>query len=113
MVTKYDVTIFDFVSVMAIRKVLPVVMYLHGGGWVLRGADTHDRLVRELANGVNATIVFVNYTLSPEAKYPVPAEQAYAATKWVAGNGQTINLDSSRLAVAGDSVGGNMAIAVI
>lgn len=91
---------------------LPVVMYFHGGGWVLGGIDTHDRLVRDLANGTNAAIVFVNYTNSPEAKYPIPVEQAYAATKWVAENGQTINVDPSRLAVAGDSVGGNMATAV-
>jgi acetyl esterase len=95
-----------------IKKTLLVVMYFHGGGWVLGGADTHDRLVRELANGTHAAIVFVNYSSSPEAKYPVPVEQAYAATKWVAENGQIINVDSSRLAVAGDSVGGNMAIAV-
>ena len=94
------------------NETLPVVMYFHGGGWVLGGADTHDRLVRELANGAHAAIFFVNYTPSPEAKYPVPVEQAYAATKWVAENGQTINANSSRLAVAGDSVGGNMATAV-
>jgi acetyl esterase len=87
-------------------------MYFHGGGWVLGGADTHDRLLRELANGAHAAIVFVNYTLSPEAKYPVPVEQGYAATKWVAENGQTINVNSSRLAVVGDSVGGNMAAAI-
>lgn len=87
-------------------------MYFHGGGWVLGGPDTHDRLVRELANDAHAAIVFVNYTPSPEAKYPVPIEQAYAATKWVAENGHTINVDSSRLAVVGDSVGGNMAAAI-
>jgi acetyl esterase len=91
---------------------LPVVMYFHGGGWVLGGFDTHERLLREIVNGANAAIVFVNYTRSPEAMYPVPLEQAYAATKWVAENGQTINVNSSRLAVAGDSVGGNMAAAV-
>ena len=94
------------------KKNLPVIIYFHGGGWVLGNAGTHDRLIRELANGANAAIVFVNYTPSPEAKYPIPIEQAYAATKWVAENGQTINVDPSRLAVAGDSVGGNMAIAV-
>jgi acetyl esterase len=95
------------------NETLPVVMYFHGGGWVLGGVDTHDRLVRKLANGIHAAIVFVNYTPSPEAKYPVPVEQAYAATKWVAENGQTsINVNSSRLAVVGDSVGGNMATAV-
>jgi acetyl esterase len=87
-------------------------MYFHGGGWVLDGPYTHDRLVRELANGIHAAIVFVNYTPSPEAKYPVPVEQAYAATKWVAENGHTISLNSSRLAVVGDSVSSNMAAAV-
>ena len=93
------------------NETLPVVMYFHGGGWVLGGFDTHERLVRELANGAHAAIVFVNYTPSPEAKYPVSLEQAYAATKWVAQNGQTINVNSSNLALVGDSVGGNMAIA--
>jgi acetyl esterase len=94
------------------NETLPVVIYIHGGGWVLGGFDTHERLVRELANKANAVIVFVNYTPSPEAKYPVAIEQAYAATKWVAENGKTINVNSSRLAVVGDSVGGNMAAAV-
>jgi acetyl esterase len=94
------------------NETLPVVMYFHGGGWVLGGFDTHERLVRELANSVHAAFVFVNYTPSPEAKYPVSLEQAYAATKWVAQNGLTINVDSSRLAVVGDSVGGNMAAAL-
>lgn len=82
------------------------------GGWVLGGFDTHERLVRELASKANAAVVFVNYTPSSEAKYPVSLEQAYAATKWVAQNGQDINVNSSRLAVVGDSVGGNMTAAV-
>jgi acetyl esterase len=94
------------------NETLPVVMYFHGGGWVLGDFDTHDRLVRELANKANVAVIFVNYTPSPEAKYPVALEQAYAATKWVAQNGQTINVNSSSLAVVGDSVGGNMAAAV-
>ncbi len=94
------------------NQTLSVVMYFHGGGWVLGGFDTHERLVRELANKANVALVFVNYTPSPEAKYPIAVEQAYAATKWVAENGQTINVNSSRLAVVGDSVGGNMAAAV-
>jgi acetyl esterase len=94
------------------KEVLPVVIYIHGGGWVLGGFDTHERLVREIANKANIAIVFVNYTLSPEAKYPVALEQAYAATRWVAQNGQSINVDSSRLAVVGDSVGGNLAAAL-
>ena len=94
------------------NETLPVVMYTHGGGWVLGGFDTHERLLRELANGAHAAIVFVNYTLSPEAKYPINLEEAYTATKWIAENGKTLNLDSSRLVVAGDSVGGNMATVV-
>jgi acetyl esterase len=92
--------------------VLPAVMYFHGGGWVLGDQDTHDRLVRELAWGAQAAFVFVNYTPSPEARYPVAIEQAYAATHWVAAHGAEAQLDGARLAVAGDSVGGNMAAAV-
>ena len=91
------------------NETLPVVMYTHGGGWVLGNFNTHERLLRELANGAHAAIVFVNYTLSPEAKYPQSLEEAYASTKWISENGQSLNLDSSRLVVAGDSVGGNMA----
>jgi acetyl esterase len=91
---------------------LPVVMYFHGAGWMVGGFDTHERLLRELANGAHAAIVFVNYTRSPEAKYPSALEEAYAATKWIAENGQTLNLNSSRLAVAGDSAWGNMATVV-
>lgn len=94
------------------NKTFPTIMYFHGGGWVLGGFDTHERLVREIAIGAHAAVVFVNYTPSPEAKYPIPLEQAYAATKWIAENGQTINVNSSHLAVVGDSVGGNMAAAV-
>ena len=71
-------------------------MYFHGAGWVLGDRDTHDRLVREIAKGVNAAVVFVNFTLSPEAKYPVQLEEAYAATKYIAENGKELNLDTSR-----------------
>lgn len=95
------------------RDVLPVVMYFHGGGWVLGDKDTHDRLIREIANGANAAVVFVNFTRSPEARYPVAVEEAYAATKYIAENGKSLNLDPSRIALAGDSIGGNMAAAVI
>lgn len=93
-------------------ELLPVVMYFHGGGWVLGDKNTHDRLIREIANGSNSAVVFLNFTPSPEAKYPVPIEEAYAATKYIAENGKSLNLDPSRLVVAGDSVGGNMATAV-
>lgn len=91
---------------------LPAVLYLHGGGWVLGNAGTHDRLVRELAVGANAAIVFVEYDRSPEARYPVAIEQAYATARWVTARGADEGLDASRMAVAGDSVGGNMAAAV-
>ncbi|MFJ7907447.1 alpha/beta hydrolase [Kitasatospora sp. NPDC096204] len=91
---------------------LPAVMYFHGGGWVLGNENTHDRLVRQIANGAQAAVVFVDYTPSPEARYPIAIEQAYAATRWVAEHGDEINVDGSRIAVAGDSVGGNMTAAV-
>ena len=91
---------------------LPVVMYFHGGGWVLGSKNTHDRLLRALVTGTQAAFVFVNYTPSPEAQFPVPIEQGYAATKYIAEHGNDFGLDSRRLAVAGDSVGGNM-VAVV
>ncbi|WP_433172087.1 alpha/beta hydrolase [Actinoallomurus sp. CA-150999] len=91
---------------------LPAVLYVHGGGWILGNAGTHDRLVRELAVGAGAAIVFVEYDRSPEAGYPVALEQAYATARWITRNGADEGLDPSRLAVAGDSVGGNMATAL-
>jgi acetyl esterase len=91
---------------------LPVVLYIHGGGWVLGNAGTHDRLVRDFATGAEAAVVFVEYDRSPEAHYPVAIEQAYATAQWIVANGAEEGLDASRLAVAGDSVGGNMAAAV-
>ncbi|MBB6350266.1 acetyl esterase/lipase [Nonomuraea muscovyensis] len=91
---------------------LPAVLYVHGGGWILGNAGTHDRLVRELAVGADTAIVFVEYERSPEARYPVAIEQAYATAQWITRNGADEGLDSSRLAVAGDSVGGNMAAAL-
>jgi acetyl esterase len=89
--------------------ILPVILYLHGGGWVLGNAGTHDRLVRELAVGSNAALAFVEYPNSPEARYPVAIEQAYATAQWVVREGAGRGLDGTRIAVAGDSVGGNMA----
>jgi acetyl esterase len=93
-------------------ELLPVVVYLHGGGWILGDRDTHDRLIREIAVGAKAAVVFVDYARAPEARYPVAIEQAYAATRYVADNGASLRVDPLRLAVAGDSVGGNMAAAV-
>ena len=91
---------------------LPVILYTHGAGWVFGNAHTHDRLVRDLAVGANAAVVFPEYDRSPEASYPVANEQSYAVAQWVVAGGAAKGLDGSRMAVAGDSVGGNMAIAL-
>ncbi|MFF7261767.1 alpha/beta hydrolase [Streptomyces sp. NPDC008159] len=91
---------------------LPVILYIHGAGWVFGNAHTHDRLVRELAVGAGAAVVFPEYDLSPEARYPVAIEQNYAVARWVVEQGASKELDGTRLAVAGDSVGGNMTAAL-
>ena len=96
----------------AAKNNLPVFMFFHGGGWVLGDYPTHKRLVRDLVVNSGAAAVFVDYTPSPEAHFPVAINQAYAATKWVAEHGKEIGVDGSRLAVAGNSVGGNMAAVV-
>jgi acetyl esterase/lipase len=91
---------------------LPVIVYIHGAGWVFGNAHTHDRLVRELAVNARAAVVFPEYSLSPEARYPVAIEQNYATARWITEHGAEHGLDASRIAVAGDSVGGNMAAAL-
>ncbi|MFI9785034.1 alpha/beta hydrolase [Kitasatospora sp. NPDC051984] len=91
---------------------LPVILYIHGAGWVFGNAHTHDRLVRELAVGAGAAVVFPEYDLSPEARYPVAIEQNYAVARWIVAEGAGEGLDATRLAVAGDSVGGNMSAAL-
>lgn len=95
-----------------LRDPLPVILYTHGAGWVFGGPVTHDRLVRELAFGANAAVVFPDYVRSPEAKYPQANEEAYAAAQWVVDHGREHGLDASRMVIAGDSCGGNMAAAV-
>ncbi|RJL30012.1 alpha/beta hydrolase [Bailinhaonella thermotolerans] len=92
--------------------VLPVIVYIHGAGWVFGNAGTHDRLVRELAAGVGAAVVFPEYGLSPEHRYPVAIEQCWTVARWVVTHGRDKGLDPSRVAVAGDSVGGNMSAAL-
>jgi acetyl esterase len=91
---------------------LPVILYMHGGGWVLGNAGTHDRLVRELACGAGAAVVFVEYDRSPEARYPVAIEQGYATARWIVREGAANGLDPERIAIAGDSVGGGMTAAI-
>src|ERR1700744_6111206 len=87
---------------------LPVFIFIHGGGWILGDYPTHRRLVRDLVVESGYAAVFVNYTPSPEAHYPQAINELYAATRWVAGHGGEIGVDGSRLAVVGNSVGGNM-----
>ncbi len=94
------------------KGVLPAFMFFHGGGWILGDFPTHERFVRDLVANSGAAAVFVNYTPSPESHYPVAINEAYAATQWVAQNGAQIDVDGKRLAVAGNSVGGNMAAVV-
>ncbi|MDH4561190.1 alpha/beta hydrolase [Pseudomonas sp. BN411] len=106
---KIDLTI---VRPAGVKGTLPVFMFFHGGGWVLGDYPTHERLIRDLVANSGAVAVYVNYTPSPEAKYPTAINQAYAATKWVAEHGKEIGVDGNRLAVAGNSVGGNMAAVV-
>jgi acetyl esterase/lipase len=91
------------------KGMLPVFMFFHGGGWVLGDFPTHERLVRDLVAGSGAAAVFPNYTRSPEARYPTAINQMYGATKWVAEHGAEIQVDGKRLAVVGNSVGGNAA----
>lgn len=94
------------------KGTLPAFMFFHGGGWILGDFPTHERFVRDLVAQSGAVAVFVNYTPSPEARFPVAINEAYDATQWVAMHGAEINVDGKRLAVAGNSVGGNMAAVV-
>jgi len=91
---------------------LPVVVYMHGGGWVLGNAGTHDRLVRELVHGSGAALAFVEYDRSPQARFPVAIEQGYAVAQHITREGARHGLDPTRMAVAGDSVGGCMTAAL-
>lgn len=91
---------------------IPVVLFLHGLGWVLGDAGTHERLVRAFALGADAAVVFVEYERAPEAQYPVAVEQCYAVAKWIFERGGEIGLDGSRMAAVGDSAGGNLVAAL-
>ena len=91
---------------------LPVVLYIHGAGWVFGNAHTHDRLVRELAAGAGVAVVFPEYSLSPEVRYPCALEESWAVARWVVAEGAHHGLDPQHIAVAGDSVGGNMSAAL-
>ena len=90
---------------------LPVVVYLHGGGWTFGSLDAVDALCRELSVQVECVVVSVDYRLAPEHKFPVPLDDAYAALRWVAAHGDLLGAEADRLAVAGDSAGANLAVA--
>jgi acetyl esterase len=87
---------------------LPGVVYFHGGGWVLGNFATHERLMRDLATQANAAMVFVEYSPAPEQKHPVQLDQVYAVLEYVAENAAEFGIDANQLAIAGDSVGGQM-----
>jgi acetyl esterase len=98
-----------FVRPRGVAGPLPVVLYLHGGGWILGSSVTHDLLTRRLAVGTRAVVAFVEYSRAPEAKYPTQNEQSYATAQWIIQRGTGGGFDTTRIAVAGDSAGGNMA----
>ncbi|HET6828837.1 MAG TPA: alpha/beta hydrolase, partial [Ramlibacter sp.] len=88
---------------------LPVLVYYHGGGWVIGDLDTHDTLCRELANGAGCAVVAVDYRMGPEHRFPAAVDDANAALRWVSHNARDLSVDASRIAVGGDSAGGNLA----
>jgi acetyl esterase len=95
-----------------LNATLPVFIYYHGGGWEVGDLDSHDPLCRQIANAAGCAVVAVDYRLAPENKYPAAAEDAYAVAAWLAKEGATLGLDGDRIAVGGDSAGGNLAAVV-
>jgi acetyl esterase len=93
-------------------QLLPVLVYYHGGGWVIGDLESHDTLCRELANGSGCAVVAVDYRMGPEHRFPGAVDDALAATRWVRANAASLQLDASRMAIGGDSAGGNLAAVV-
>jgi len=99
-------------QVTAGTQTLPVLVYFHGGGWVIGDLDTHDTLCRQLSNASGCAVVAVDYSMGPENRFPAAVDDCLAATRWVQGNAASLGLDASRMAVGGDSAGGNLATVV-
>ena len=93
-------------------ETLPVLVYYHGGGWTIGDLDTHDSLCRELANGAGCAVISIDYRMGPEHRFPAAVDDCLAATRWVHANAEALHLDAARLAVGGDSAGGNLAAVI-
>jgi acetyl esterase len=107
-----DIPVRIYRPLEGIAAAAPGVVYFHGGGWVICDLDSHDGACRRIANAVGAVVVSVDYRLAPEHKFPAAADDAYAATVWAAANAGDLGIDPSRLAIAGDSAGGNLTAVV-
>jgi acetyl esterase/lipase len=112
-ITQYNLTVkLVIVKPEGVPGALPAFLFFHGGGWVIGDYKTHERFIRDLVVESKVAAVYVDYTRSPEAKYPVAINEAYAATQWIAEHGSEVGIDGKRLAVVGNSAGGNIAAAV-
>jgi acetyl esterase len=107
-----DIPVRIYTPVAAGADALPVLVYFHGGGWVIGDLNTHDALCRSFANEAGCKVVAVDYRLAPEHRFPAAADDCFAVVKWVEKNGSEIGVDATRIAVAGDSAGGNLAAVV-